>query len=93
LLAVRVCDESGKTISAADIRRLGFIEMTYRVLAGGKVLVPNLHFFNEQGICIFISPDWFSGWRDRPRETGIYVSRVKIPGNFLSEGWIYVGAA
>lgn len=93
LLAVRVCDESGKTISAADIRRPVFIEMTYRVLAGGKVLVPNLHFFNEQGICIFISHDWFSGWRDRPRETGIYVSRVKIPGNFLSEGWIYVGAA
>lgn len=93
LLAIRVCDESGKTLQAADIRKPVVIEMTYRVLAGGKVLIPNLHFFNEQGICIFVSHDWFSGWRDRPRNAGVYVSRVTIPGNFLSEGWIYVGAA
>jgi lipopolysaccharide transport system ATP-binding protein len=93
LREIRVCDEDLNPLSAADIRKPVIVEMTYRVLQGGRVLIPNLHFFNEQGICIFISHDWFSGWRDRPRPEGLYVSRVRIPGNFLSEGWIYVGAA
>src|SRR5690606_1025868 len=59
----------------------------------GKILVPNLHFFNDQGVCIFVSHDWDGGWRKRPRPKGTYVSRMTIPGNFLAEGPISVGAA
>jgi lipopolysaccharide transport system ATP-binding protein len=67
--------------------------MTYDVLEPGKVMVPNLHFYNQQGNCIFISHDWYNGWRDRPRPAGTYVSVVWIPGNFLAEGTVFVTAA
>ncbi|MCA1590681.1 MAG: polysaccharide ABC transporter ATP-binding protein, partial [Acidobacteria bacterium] len=83
---VRVCDENGGTVSAIDIRKPVRIEMSYEVLVGGKVLIPNLHFFNEQNVCLFVSHDWEGGWRDRPRGAGFYTSRILIPGNFLSEG-------
>lgn len=93
LLRVRVCDETGSSASAVDIRKPVAVEMTYEVLTEGKVLVPNLHFFNEQNVCLFVSHDWHTRWRVRERERGIYTSRVWLPGNFLSEGSVFVGAA
>jgi lipopolysaccharide transport system ATP-binding protein len=62
-------------------------------LRGGKVLVPNVHFYNEQGACIFVSHDWNSRYRTEPRAAGTYVSRMIVPGNFLAEGTIFVTAA
>lgn len=93
LRGVRVCDQSGATISTADIRLPVGVEIEYEVLKGGKVMIPNLHFFNETGTCIFVAHDWNSGWRDRPRPAGRYKSTVWVPGNFLAEGSVYVGAA
>jgi len=93
LTSVRVCDEAGATASSADIRRPIGIEINYEVLKDGKVMVPNLHFFNETGTCIFVTHDWEGGWRDKPRPAGKYVSTAWIPGNFLAEGSVYVGAA
>jgi lipopolysaccharide transport system ATP-binding protein len=93
LLRIRSCDESRKTVSAIDIRTPVVVEMTYEVLKNGRILVPNLHFFNEQGVCIFVLHDWNGGWRDRVRDKGIYTSTAMIPGNFLAEGPIFVGAA
>ncbi len=93
LRRVRVRDETGATVAANDIRRPIGIEMTYEVLEAGKVLVPNCHFYNEQGVCIFISQDLDNEWRYRPRPIGTYISTVWIPGNFLAEGIIFVTAA
>ncbi len=93
LCGVRVCDESGATISTADIRLPVGVEIEYEVFRGGKVMIPNLHFFNETGTCIFVTHDWYSGWRDKPRSAGRYKSMVWVPGNFLAEGSVYVGAA
>ena len=93
LRRVRVCDSTGKTASSIDIRRPVAVELTYDVLRDGKVLVPNVHFYNEQGVCIFVSHDWQSRWRTEPRMTGTYVSRMNVPGNFLAEGTIFVTAA
>ena len=93
LRRARVCDESGKTAPSVDIRRSVEIELTYDVLRGGKVLVPNVHFYNEQGVCIFVSHDWNSRYRTEPRAAGTYVSRMRVPGNFLAEGTIFVTAA
>ncbi len=84
LRRVRVRDEAGATVSAIDIRRDVGIELTYDVLQPGVVFVPNAHFYNEQGACIFISHDWANEWRSRPRPVGTYVSTVWIPGNFLA---------
>jgi len=93
LLSVRVCDADGKTSSSLDIRKKIGVEMTYEVLKCGKVLVPNLHFYNDQGICIFVAHDWNSGWRNREREKGTYTTMAWIPGNFLAEGAVFVTAA
>jgi lipopolysaccharide transport system ATP-binding protein len=93
LRRLRVRDEAGTTTASADIRKPVGVEMTYDVLEAGKILVPNLHFYNEQGACIFVSHDWNGGWRTRPRPVGTYTSTVWIPGNFLAEGTVFVTAA
>ncbi|HQY66195.1 MAG TPA: ABC transporter ATP-binding protein [Pyrinomonadaceae bacterium] len=93
LRSVRVCDEAGKTTASPDIRLPVGVEVCYEVLKPAKVMVPNLHFFNETGTCIFVSHDWGGGWRDRPRPIGKYNSTVWLPGNFLAEGSVYVGVA
>ena len=61
--------------------------------SAGHVLVPNLHFFNEQGVCAFIVNDQDPRWQRSPRPAGRFVSAVTIPGNYLSEGTLTVGAA
>ena len=92
LISLRVRDRDGNTASAVDIRTPVGIEMVYRVDSPGRRIVPGFEFYNEQGGCIFVSHDWDSGWRERPRENGEYVSTVWIPGNFLSEGAVFVTA-
>lgn len=89
----RVIDDSGGTSASVDIRTPVAIEMRYVVTKPGKILIPNFHFYNEHGACIFISHDWSDEWRRRPREAGEYVSRCLIPGNFLAEGNIFVKIA
>ncbi|HEY0077460.1 MAG TPA: polysaccharide ABC transporter ATP-binding protein [Pyrinomonadaceae bacterium] len=93
LRAVRVRREDGRVIDVADIReRLG-VEMEFDVLSEGHVLVPNLHFYNEEGVLAFALHDSDPEWRRRPRPVGRYTSTAWIPGNFLSEGTLIVGAA
>jgi homopolymeric O-antigen transport system ATP-binding protein len=93
LKAVRIRTEDGKISEAIDIRKPVGIEMEFEVLKSGFVLVPNYHFFNEEGVCAFAASDQDPEWRRRPRPVGSYISTAWIPGNFLSEGSISVGAA
>jgi lipopolysaccharide transport system ATP-binding protein len=93
LRAARVRADHGGIVEAVDIRRPVAIEMEFDVLQDGHVLVPNHHFFNEEGVCVFIAQDTGPEWRRRPRPRGRYVSRVWIPGNFLAEGTLSIGVA
>jgi lipopolysaccharide transport system ATP-binding protein len=91
LLGVRV--RSGGEISAAvDIRRPVGIEVEFEVLEAGQLLVPNLHFFNEEGVYAFVASEVRSSWHRRPRPRGRYVATAWIPGNFLAEGSFIVTA-
>ena len=63
------------------------------MLEDGHVLVPNFHFFNEEGTCIFVVHDSDPAWRRKPRPRGRYSSRAWIPGNLLAEGSLIVGVA
>lgn len=92
LRSVRVRDDRGAVTSAIDIRRPVTIEIQYEVLRSGKVVVPSIQLNNEQGACIFVSHDWNSGWRSRERDAGVYTSSATVPGNFLSEGTVFVTA-
>ena len=93
LRRVRVCGEDGDTISAIDIRHPVGIEITYDVLEGGHVLVPNVHFFNEARLHLFVVLDLEQKWQGRPKSAGRYVSTAWIPGNFLAEGSLIVDTA
>lgn len=90
---VRVIDASRKANSSPSISEKIGVEMTYNVIESGRILIPNFHFYNDQGVCVFISHDWYSGWRDTPKEVGTYTSTMWIPADFLSEGAHFVTVA
>jgi lipopolysaccharide transport system ATP-binding protein len=93
LCSVRVRTEDGRISDAIDIRQTVGIEMQFEVLTPGHVLVPNYHFFNEEGVYVFIASDQDPAWRRHPRPVGYYVSTAWIPANYLAEGSLIVGAA
>jgi lipopolysaccharide transport system ATP-binding protein len=93
LCAVRIRTENGEVTDTIDIRQPVGIEMEFEVLQSGHLLVPNFHFTNENGTYVFVAIDHDPAWRGRPRAVGHYVSTAWIPGNFLAEGLLRVGAA
>ncbi|HKR59206.1 MAG TPA: ABC transporter ATP-binding protein [Pyrinomonadaceae bacterium] len=93
LRAVRVRGEDGQLRDALDIRKPVAVEMEYEVLQGGHFLVPNFHFYNEDGVYAFVAHEADPAWRGRQRPAGRYVSSALIPGNLLAEGTLFVGAA
>ena len=93
LRSVRVVNESHVASDATDIRRPVGIQMEFEVTTPGHVLVPNFHFFNEEGVNIFIAGDQDPQWRRQTRPLGRYVTSAWIPGNFLAEGTVLVGVA
>jgi lipopolysaccharide transport system ATP-binding protein len=93
LRSVRVRTTEGDVTDAHDIRRPIGIEVEYDVLTPGYVLVPNLHFYNEEGVYAFLVADLEPAWRSRPRPVGRYRSIALIPGNLLAEGTLFVGVA
>jgi len=93
LHSARIITENEEVSGAIDIRRPVGVEFKFEVLTPGHLLVPNLHFNNGEGVCIFHLQDLDPSWRRRPRPCGIYTSTVWIPGNFLAEGSVAVGVA
>ena len=93
LRAVRVRTEDGRVTDAVDIRRAIGLEIEFEVLQSGHKLTPNFHVYNEKGVNVFITKDLDKEWQDRPRPTGVFTSTAWIPGNFLAEGTLLVGAA
>ena len=90
LRAVRIRTAEGHVSETIDIRKSIDVEMEYDVLKGGHVLMPVFNFFNEEGIHVFFTLDQDPGWRRKERPEGRYKSVVTIPGNFLSEGMIFI---
>lgn len=93
LLDIRVRSEQNNITDTIDIRNQIRIDMEFLVLKEGYVLVPNLHFYNEEGTCIFIASDHDLDWKRVERPCGRFVSTATIPGNFFSEGMVFVSAA
>jgi lipopolysaccharide transport system ATP-binding protein len=93
LRAVRVRGEDGQVREALDIRQSVAVEMEFDVLKPGHTLVPAFHFFDEEGACVFVSSDSDPKWRRQVRPVGRFVSTTRIPGNYLAEGSLIVGAA
>jgi lipopolysaccharide transport system ATP-binding protein len=93
LCAVRIRTEGGQVSDAIDIRRPVGIELDYEVLKPGYTLLPHYSLHNEGGVYVLTAIDQDPAWRRRPRPVGRYVSTGWIPGNFLAEGTMIIGAA
>jgi lipopolysaccharide transport system ATP-binding protein len=93
LRGVRVHNDTGTITDSIDIRRPVQVEMEYDVLEPGHVLTPNLHFFNDEGLLLFVTSNLNPAWRRVPRPVGRFTSSVTIPGNFFAEGTVIVEAA
>jgi lipopolysaccharide transport system ATP-binding protein len=83
----------GKPADRVDIKSSIEVTLDFEVLKNGKILIPNIHLYAEDGTLIFIAHDWHSGWRTRPKTTGKYRTKFCVPGNFFSEGRITVRVA
>jgi lipopolysaccharide transport system ATP-binding protein len=94
LKSVRVVTD-GSTADEVDIREAVNIEVEYWSGSPGDLRpFANLHFFNDEGVCLFITSDTNDrAWSIKPRNPGVVRSTVRIPGNFLAEGRIVVTAA
>lgn len=92
LRAVRVINENNEITEFIDIRHPVEIEMEFEVFEAGKKLMPFFLFYTDGGVYAFAAHDVDPEWRDRPRATGNYICKTTIPGNFLSEGTMFVSA-
>jgi lipopolysaccharide transport system ATP-binding protein len=92
MLAARLIgDRPG--FATIDIRRPFSIEIDFEVLSDKHPVHPNVHFFNEEGACVFITSDASAREHQRPRPPGVYRSTVTVPGNFMAEGMVSADVA
>lgn len=84
LVSARVHNSAGQTHQTLEISQAIGIEFEYDVLTSGAVIVPSMHLFNSDGVCVFASNGWRNSMHARP--TGRHRSTVWIPENLLSEG-------
>jgi lipopolysaccharide transport system ATP-binding protein len=94
LRAVRVLDENGAPTPEVDIRRPVLIQVDFWNLRPEQQPSVNLHLFNDEGTCLFVTNDFNTDmWKAGPRDKGLVRSTCRIPGNFLAEGVVMVHAA
>ena len=90
--AVRVRTDLGEIADGFDIRKPISVEMEFDVIRSGHMPVVQFSFHNEEDALVFLVNDRDLEWYRRPRPVGRYVSTAWIPGNFLSEGTLTIGA-
>jgi len=93
LRRVRLLNDRGITCeSVKTIEPVGF-ELEYEVLRDNAALTPNVHIYNSDGICVFITIDTDPEWGNRPRPRGLYRSTVWCPANYLNESVLSIDVA
>lgn len=92
LRAVRVRSEDGNILNVVNIDEPFVVDIEYKVLKPGYILLPNFQFYNEEGTHIFSTHDIDPEWRLRSRPAGDYLSSVHIPGNLLTAGSVRISS-
>ncbi len=91
LHAVRVYDENGRSVESVEIRQSVQIEIQYWNLQRKHRPSVLLQFTNEDGICLFQTNDFNNrNWWQSSREPGLTRCVCELPGNFFSEGRLYI---
>lgn len=64
-----------------------FVEVEYWNLISGSAMGVTLAIYNATGMCVFGSiSNLEECWHGKPRPAGLFLSRVKIPGDLMKEG-------
>ena len=93
LRSVRVVPSDGGSADEIDIRQPIDIEVEYWSDAPGALRPSvNLHFYNDEGVCLFVIARLAGSGslEPAPRQPGVVRSTCTIPGNFLAEGRVVV---
>lgn len=93
LRSVAIKNSQDKIVDAIDIREAVAVELRYDVIKPGYALFPGFTVHNDEDIWLFASLETNPEWLRKPRPAGSYVSTGWIPGNFLAEGTMFVGAS
>lgn len=92
LRSVRIVDEAGNVLDAADVRRSVGIEIAFTVLDSyDKPVFPKIKLYDSRRNVVFNAMDTSPRWHDRATP-GQYTSTAWIPGNLLNEGLLTVDA-
>ncbi len=91
LHAVRVRAGERGVAEVVDRREPVAIDVEYWNLKEGSRLVPSVHLYNEEGVCLFTSTNSTDGrWHNQPYPSGLFRASCWIPSNLLVEGRITV---
>jgi lipopolysaccharide transport system ATP-binding protein len=93
LRAVRLRGKDGRLATTVDIREPVGLEMEFDVLQSGHIIIPHFSVHNLGGLQLFTAVETDPDWKGRRRPAGRYVTLGWIPGNYLTEGTLIVGAA
>ena len=89
LTSVRIRNSEGEISSSLDCRLPFLVELEYRILRRVSNLRIGCRLVTSDGTVVFASKD-VDNVEDLERMPGTYVSRCKIPGNFLNYGEYFV---
>jgi lipopolysaccharide transport system ATP-binding protein len=93
LRSVRVL-QGGCGVDELDITQPLEIEVEYWSANPGPRPSVALHFFNDEGVCLFITQDWNDRqWWAAERRPGLVRATCGIQGNLLAEGQHFVDVA
>ena len=88
LRSIRVVPVGRAPAEEIDVREPIDIEVEYFSRAPGDAHPSvGIHFYNDDGICLFASHDWADAqWTASRRPSGLIRATCRVPGNFLAEG-------
>jgi len=90
LHSVKVHNSQGKVTENIDINEPVDIEIEYWNLKQGPQRIAGVHFWNDEGIKLFVSHDLNNReWRDKILPVSLIKSVCKVPSNIFSEGRIF----
>ena len=93
IFAMMATNPNGEIIDECDVTEDFYLEMQYQVYEPDHILWHSFNIHDEYGVNLFDTHSTTQKYYHEPHPTGVFISRVKIPGNFLNAGSISVGCA
>lgn len=94
LLKSRIRNNRGEVATEIKIGEPATVEMEYRLLKDNLAVTPNFHFYNSDGVCVFVTSDvGLDPQANLKNQQGTYLASCHIPADFLNSETYYIGVA